>query len=126
MEAMRSISAEALPQVILDHTAAHRNHNLDAFMVTLAPDALVNDFQREFLGQQAIRTWAEQEIFAPRVTLEVEACFEHRGNPIVRFRVDGNFDKSSLPAPLILTYYFTVQDDRIGQLIILRNKAIAS
>jgi hypothetical protein len=60
------------------------------------------------------------------VTLEVEAAFEHAGNTVVRFRVDGDFDKSNLPAPLILTYYFTVQDDRISQLIILHNKSAVS
>ena len=123
---MRSISAEALPQVIQHHIGAYQRHDAEAFMATLAPDALVNDIQREFLGHQAIRAWADKEIFAPRVTLEVAAAFEHAGDTIVRFRVDGDFDKSNLPDPLILTYYFTVQDDRISQLIILHNKAVAS
>jgi hypothetical protein len=126
MDPMRSISAEALPQVIQHHIGAYRRHDAGAFMATLAADALVNDIQREFLGHQAIRTWADAEIFAPRVTLEVEAAFEHAGNSVVRFRVDGDFDKSNLPAPLILTYYFTVQDDRISQLIILHNKSAVS
>ena len=123
---MRSISAVALPRVILDHVAAYRSHDIEAFMVTLASDALVNDIQREFLGHQAIRVWAEKEIFGANVKLEIEHCFEHFGTTIVRFRVDGDFDKSNLPAPLILTYYFMVQDERISQLIILHNKACAS
>ncbi|SDR97432.1 nuclear transport factor 2 family protein [Bradyrhizobium canariense] len=122
---MRNVSADALPQVILDHVAAYRRHDAEAFMATLAPDALINDIQREFLGHPAIRAWADKEIFGPKVTLETEAAFEHFGNTIVRFRVDGDFDKSNLPDPLILTYYFAVQDDRITQLIILHNKAVA-
>lgn len=122
---MRSLSTESLPPVIQDHIAAYRRHDAEAFMATLAPDALVNDIQREFLGGQAIRAWAGKEIFAPKVTLEIEAAFEHFGNIIVRFRVDGDFDKSNLPDPLILTYYFAIQDDRITQLIILHNKAVA-
>jgi hypothetical protein len=126
MEVMRNISADALPRVILDHIAAYQNHDMDAFMATLASDALVNDIQREFLGDQAIRAWAKEEIFGPKVTLEIEHSFEHCGGAIVRFRVDGDFDKANLPSPLILTYYFTVQDGRIGQLIILHNKASAS
>jgi hypothetical protein len=125
MDIMRNLSTEALPRVIQDHIAAYRRHDAEAFMATLAPDALVNDIQREFLGGQAIRTWADKEIFAPKVTLEIEAAFEHFGNIIVRFRVAGDFDKSNLPDPLILTYYFAVQDDRITQLIILHNKAVA-
>jgi hypothetical protein len=126
VEVMRSISAESLPRVILDHVAACRSRDVETFMATLAPDALVNDIQREFLGHRAIRSWAEKEIFGANVTLEIEHSFEHFGSTIVRFRVDGDFDKSNLPVPLILTYYFTVQDERISQLIILHNKAIAS
>ncbi len=122
---MRSLSAEALPQVIRDHIAAYRRHDAEAFMATLAPDALVNDVRREFLGGQAIRAWADKEIFDPKVTLEIDATFEHYGNLIIRFRVDGDFDKSGLPDPLILTYYFAVQDYRITQLIIMHNKAVS-
>ncbi len=122
---MREISAEALPRVIRDHIDAYRRHDPGAFLATLAPDALVNDIRREFIGIEAIRRWAEKEIFAPRVTLDIAAAFEHFGTIIVRFRVDGEFDKSNLPDPLILTYYFAVQDDRITQLIILHNQAAA-
>ena len=69
---------------------------------------------------------AEKEIFGDNVTLEIEAAFEHFGNTIVRFNVDGDFDKANLPDPLILTYYFSVQDQHITQIIILHNKAIAA
>jgi hypothetical protein len=126
MDIMRSLSIEAVPQVIQDHIAAYRSHDAEAFMATLARDALVNDIQREFLGHEAIRAWADEEIFATKVTLEIEAALEHFDNIIIRFRVDGDFDKSSLPDPLILTYYFAVRDDRITQLIILHNKTAAS
>lgn len=123
---MRSILADALPRVILDHVAAYRSHDVETFMATLAPGALVNDIQREFLGHQAIRAWAEEEVFSANVTLEIEQSFEHFGSIIVRFRVNGDFDKSNLPIPLILTYYFAVREESISQLIILHNKAFAS
>jgi hypothetical protein len=113
------------PQVIVDHIASYRDHE---FMTTLAPDALVNDIQREFLGHPAIRAWAEREILGDNVTLEIGEAFAQAGNTIVRFRVEGNFDRSKLPNSLILTcyYYFTEQNGRIIQLIILHNKATAS
>jgi hypothetical protein len=125
MEAMQKISAEALPQVVLNHIAAHNDHDPDAFMATLAPDALVNDAKREFLGHPAIRAWADKEIFGDNVTLEIESAFEQSGSTIVRCRVDGDFDKSKLPDPLILTYYFAVRGDRITQLIVLLNSKTA-
>jgi len=122
---MQKISAEALPQVVLDHIAAHNDHNLDALMATLAPDALVNDAKREFLSHPAIRAWADKEIFGDNVTLEIEGAFEQSGSSIVRCRVDGDFDKSKLPDPVILTYYFAVQGNLITELIILLNSKTA-
>jgi ketosteroid isomerase-like protein len=125
MEVMQKISAEALPQVVLDHIAAYNDHDPDALMATLAPDALVNDAKREFLGHPAIRAWADKEIFGDNVTLEIEDAFEQSGISIVRCRVDGDFDKSKLPDPVILTYYFVVRDDLITQLIVLLNSRTA-
>ena len=36
--------------------------------------------------------------------------------------IDGEYDKTGLPTPLTLTFYFSIGGDRIEQLIILRNK----
>jgi hypothetical protein len=46
---------------------------------------------------------------------------EHYGSFIVTANVDGNYDKRGLPDPLVLAFYLTPHDDRIVQLIILRN-----
>ena len=123
---MQTLPAEALPQIIRDYVAAHRNHDLDTLMATLADGALVNDIRREFLGAAAIRAWADVEIMGPKVTLEAQAAFEHLGDPIVRFQVDGDFDKTNLPNPLLLTYYFAIRGGRIAQIIILRNSAVVA
>jgi hypothetical protein len=40
--------------------------------------------------------------------------------------MDGNYDKSGLPDPLVLTYYFALADDHIGQLIIIHNEPTPS
>jgi hypothetical protein len=37
--------------------------------------------------------------------------------------VDGLFDKRGLPDPLVLAFYFSSYDDKIVQLIILRNQS---
>ena len=123
---MRTLPTDSLPQAILDHIAAYNSHDLEAFMASLAPDALINDIRREFLGDAAIRGFAQTEIIGPKVTLAPVAAFEQAGNFIVRFDVDGEYDKTNLPDPLILTYYFTIQDGRIGQLIILHNTSVAA
>jgi ketosteroid isomerase-like protein len=111
-----------LPRVIADHIAACNAHDIDAWMETFAPDALVNDLQREFEGAAAIRTFAEQEIFGADVTMAVERAVERHGDITVHARLDGTYDKTGLPDPLILSFYFSTRDGRITQLIIILNK----
>jgi ketosteroid isomerase-like protein len=121
---MKDITS-ALPRAIAAHVAAYNNHDPDALMATFASDALVNDIKREFLGHAAIRAWADKEIFGDNVTLDIQEAYEQHGDFILRFRVSGDFDKTNLPDPLILTYYFSVRADRITQLIIIHNAAVA-
>ena len=120
---MRDVTHE-LPQVILDHIAAHNRPDPQAFLETFAPDALLNDAQREFLGHDAISTWAAKEIFGDNVTLEVQRAWDHAGGIILHANYDGDFDKANLPDPLILTNYFVLRQGKIAQLIILLNKTI--
>jgi ketosteroid isomerase-like protein len=114
-----------LPPVIADHIAACNAHDIDAWMATFAPDALVNDIQREFAGAEAIRAFATDEIFGTTVTMAVERALERYGNVTVHALLDGTYDKTGLPDPLILSFYFSVRDGLITQLIILHNKSVA-
>jgi hypothetical protein len=115
----------ALPQVIADHIAAHNRPDPAAFLETFAPDAMLNDAQREFLGHDAIRAWAAKEIFGDNVTLEVQRAWEHTSGVIIlHAKYDGDFDKTKLPDPLILTSYIVLRDNKISQLIILLNKTV--
>ena len=112
---------DALPKVVADHIEAHNRPDPDLLISTFAEDALVNDNKREFLGHAAIRRWADKEIFGDHVTLAVDAAYEHHGDLIVRCIVDGTFDKSRLPDPLLLTYYFSLRHEKITQLMIILN-----
>jgi hypothetical protein len=85
----------------------------------------LNDARREFVGRDAILASADKEIFGDNVTLAVERAYEQHGNIIVHGRVDGNFDKTNLPDPVILTYYFSIRHDLITQLIITLNRVVA-
>ncbi|MEJ0042652.1 MAG: nuclear transport factor 2 family protein [Rhizomicrobium sp.] len=121
---MKDIS-NALPRVISDHIAAHNKPDPEAFLTTFAPDALVNDAKREFLGAAAIRAWADKEIFGDRVKLDLQDAFDNRGDIVLRARITGDFDKANLPDPVILTYYFSLRDGLITQLIIILNASVA-
>jgi ketosteroid isomerase-like protein len=112
-----------LPQVVADHIAACNAHDADAWMATFAPDAMVNDFQREFIGPRAIRAFADKEIFGANVTMAVQHAWDRHGDVTVHARIDGTYDKTGLPDPLILSFYFSLRDARITQLIIIHNKS---
>ncbi len=111
-----------LPQAVADNIAACNAHDIEAWMATFAPDALVNDVQREFAGAEAIRAFGRKEMFGADVTMEVLRAIDRGGDVAVDAQVDGTYDKTGLPDPLILSFYFSVRDGRINQLIIIHNK----
>jgi hypothetical protein len=92
-------------------------------MATFAEDALVNDHRDEFIGSGAIRSWAQREIVDDKVTMEVTEATRRGDSAAVSAIVRGNFDKTGLPDPLVLTFYFSVSGERIVQLVIVLNKS---
>jgi ketosteroid isomerase-like protein len=113
-----------LPKIVADHIAACNAHDAEAWMATFAPDAMLNDRLREFLGAEAIRRFADEEIFGTKVTMDVQRAWDRHGDVTVHARIDGTYDKTGLPDPLILSFYFTLRDSRITQLIILHNSSM--
>jgi hypothetical protein len=111
-----------IPPVIAAYVKASNEADSNTFLGVFTDDALVNDIQRGFWGSVAIGKWAEREIFGAHVTMEVMRAVDHYGDVIVTARLDGTYDKTGLPDPLVLTFYFTVRDDKITMLIILLNK----
>jgi hypothetical protein len=107
---------------VADNIAACNAHDIEAWMAAFAPDAILNDISREFIGTEAIRGFVAKEIFGDNVTMAVQRAWDRYGNVTVHAKFDGTYDKTNLPDPLILTLYFTMQDGLITQLIILRNK----
>jgi ketosteroid isomerase-like protein len=112
----------ALPPVVADYLAAVNAFNLDGMVAVFAPDAYVNDARREISGIDAIRRWAEKEMVGDHVTMEPLEVIDHYGETIVRSRYDGTYDKTSLPAALIMSDYFTVRDGKIVSLKVIRNQ----
>ena len=112
----------SLPPVVADYLAAVNAFNLDGMVATFAPDAYVNDARREISGIDAVRRWAEKEMVGDHVTMEPLEVVDHYGETIVRSRYDGTYDKTSLPAELIMSDYFTVRDGKIVSLKVIRNQ----
>ncbi len=120
MNSAPSLSTTALEPVVAEHIAAVNAFDEDAIVATFSADALVNDARREFWGAEAIRRWVARELVGDRVTMDVTEVLTHHGDTIVRARYDGDYDKTNLPAELILTNYFTVRDGKIVSLIVSR------
>jgi hypothetical protein len=111
-----------LPRPVAAYIQATNDHDSTTFLASFTEDALVNDIQREFWGKAEIAKWAEREIFGAKVTMEVVRAVDHYGDLIVTAKLDGDYDKTGLPDPLLLTFYFTLRGDKITKLIILLNK----
>jgi hypothetical protein len=111
----------SLPSPIAEYIEASNTFDGDRLIAAFAEDALVNDARREFWGIDAIRRWSDEEVIGDKVTMDVKEVKEHYGGFIVDAVVDEEFDKTNLPYLVILTHYFTVSDDKIVSLIIIRN-----
>ncbi|MDP7725031.1 nuclear transport factor 2 family protein [Mycobacterium sp. TY814] len=104
------------------YVAAVNAFSIDAVMRTFAPDAVVNDNQREFATAAAIEGWVAAEIVGDRVTMEVLDTDDRSGLTVLRARYDGDFDKTGLPDELVLTNYIVARDDLITGLFIVVNR----
>lgn len=105
-----------LPALIERYVRATNSRDAASFISHFADNALVQDIEREFRGVAAIKEWSDREIFDVQVTLDVIDFANRDGEAIVTAKVDGAFDRTGLPDPLILVHYFSVQNDKIVRL----------
>jgi hypothetical protein len=115
-------TATKLTGVVAEHLRAVNDFDTDAIVATFADDAYVNDNRREIHGAGAIRRWVLKEIVGDNVTIEPVEVLDHYGDTIVRGRYDGSYDKTNLPAELILSNYFSVRDGKIVSLAVIHNQ----
>ena len=113
----------ALDPVIDAHIAAINSFDVDAIKATFADDALVNDNSREFWGSEHIRAFVAKEFAVDHVTIEPVEVVDNAGMWCLRCRYDGDYDKTGLPDPLIMTNYLRVRDGKILTLFVVKNTA---
>ncbi len=102
-----------LPALARSYVEAINGHDPAAFLSLFADHAIVDDAGREFRGLDAIKAWSDREIFAAEVTLEVIDHSERDGESVITSKVDGNFDRTGLPDPVIITHRIAVDGDKI-------------
>ena len=101
---------------VRQYLEAIRTRNAEGFAESFAAEAVVNDAGREIRGLTAIRKWAEDEIFAVEVTLEIVEAAQRDGETILTVKIDGTFDRTGLPDPLLMDHCFTLAQGKITAL----------
>jgi hypothetical protein len=118
-----SVSLDTMPAPVRDYFTAMNALDSAGMIAPFTSDGLVNDIQREFWGSEAIKRWADRESIGDKVVwTSFPDARAHHGDYIVSAAVDGEYDKAGLPDPLVLTYYFSLENDKITRLIIIGNK----
>src|SRR5262245_4607197 len=93
-----------LPEIAAAYVRATNDHDLPAFLACFDENAVVDDAGREFRGLPAIRAWSEHEIMQAQVTLEVLDVDDRGREVVIMTKVDGNFDRTGLPDPLMISH----------------------
>jgi len=87
-----------------------------ALVGLFAADAQVDDAGRSISGLDAIREWSEREIFAVAMTFAVLGRRRQDGEEVITVKVEGNFDKTGLPDPLVMDQHVLAEDGKITRL----------
>jgi hypothetical protein len=111
-----------LPEAVAAFVLAVNEGQHAALLKTFAEDALVNDQLTEHRGTAAISAWASSEVIGQALAMRVQRAVTHSEQSVVTAIVDGTFDKRGLPDPLVVTFYFSVRNNQVVQLIVLRNE----
>jgi len=111
-----------MPRPAAAYVEATNACDAEAMLACFADQALVNDQLRDYWGLAAIRAWIQREVIAVKLTMKVVDVREHFGDAIVTAEIDGDYDKSGLPVPLVLAFHFALRADKIVRLVILNNR----
>jgi hypothetical protein len=116
------MTAMEVPSAITAYVTATNEFDVERMVAAFRVDAVVNDHRVELVGVDQIRAWAAREIVGDHVTMNVTSVRRIGDHVVLAAIVDGEFDKTNLPDPLVLTFYFSMSGDKIGALVIVHNK----
>ena len=105
-----------IPRPIGAFIDATNDHNSGEFLASLAETAIITDEGHDYRGIAAIKEWSDERYIGASVTLETVDVINADGKTVVTAKVDGNYDKTGLPNPLIMDFHFIVDGDKIAAL----------
>jgi hypothetical protein len=98
------------------YVRAVNDGNANAYGALFHENALVDDGGREFRGRDAIRTWSASDIFAVNVRFEVVDSTERDGDAVLTTIVEGDFDRTGLPDPVVIVHRITAENEKVARL----------
>lgn len=105
-----------LPEPVADYVRAVNAGATDIFLASFADGAVVVDVNRELRGLEDIAAWAAADIFAAHVQFDVLDVTERQGQIVITVEIDGTFDRTGLPDPLVMRHAFTIAGGKISGL----------
>jgi ketosteroid isomerase-like protein len=99
-----------LPQPVADLIEAANANDTEAFLASLTPGAVVDDWGREFRGPDAIREWSDREFIGVEVSLGVTDVEQANGETTVTATVGGR----GFNGPSHFT--FQIAEDRVARM----------
>lgn len=102
-----------LPATAAAYVRAVNDNDPAGYLALFADDAVVDDGGRVFRGREAIQKWAASDIFAVNVSFDVLDAGGTEGDAMLTTRVDGTFDRTGLPDPVVITHRLTSVGGRI-------------
>lgn len=121
-----TIDLHTLPPVIREFVDAANRPDPAAFWECFAEEALVLDEGQERRGREAIRQWSLDHHFGAHIQLEAVQYWKSAEEIGVAFEVDGDFDKTGLPNPLVLDFLFRIGAGKIQRLVIRSSRRIVN
>jgi len=105
-----------IPHLANEYVEVTNNSEPARFLALFADDAIVHDAGRVHRGRAAIRDWSQREIFDVQVSIDVLDVAERDGRTVLTTKVDGNFDRTGLPDPVIIEQRFRFEGNAIQEL----------
>jgi hypothetical protein len=105
-----------LPKAADDYVRTVNSQNAAHFGEMFDADAVVNDNGRTYQGRAAIEEWGAREIFAANVSFDVLSAEEDSDGATFVTIVDGTFDRTGLPNPVVIEHRLTTRNGRIAEL----------
>ena len=105
-----------VPEPIKSAVKAANDHDTTAFLSHFSETTVLTDEGHEYHGIAAIKKWSDERLIGANVTFKITEITIRGDVSIVTAEVDGDFDKTGLPDPLVMALHFAISGSKIERL----------